>query len=89
MNATRSIWHVVLLVSLSAGLCITIQSPLSAQMLGLSSATIQDINAAFDAGTLTSEDLVELYLARRQAYEQGRPHVCAAVSLNARAPDSA
>ena len=89
MNATRSIWHVVLLVSLSAGLCITIQSPLSAQMLGLSSATIQDINAAFDAGTLTSEDLVELYLARIQAYDQAGPQLNAVLWLNDQALETA
>lgn len=89
MNATRSIWHVVLLVSLSAGLCITVQGPLSAQMLGLSSATIQDINAAFDAGTLTSEDLVELYLARIQAYDQAGPQLNAVLWLNDQALETA
>ena len=45
----------------------------SAQTLTLSSATIEDLNAAFDAGTLTSERLVELYLARIAAYNQQDP----------------
>jgi predicted outer membrane protein len=34
------------------------------QVFELTAASIADINAAFDAGVLTSERLVELYLAR-------------------------
>ena len=54
----------------------------SAQTLTLSSATIEDLNAAFDAGTLTSERLVELYLARIEAYNQQGPALNAILWLN-------
>ena len=54
----------------------------STQTLTLSSATIEDLNAAFDAGTLTSERLVELYLARIEAYNQQGPALNAILWLN-------
>jgi amidase len=55
----------------------------AAQTLTLSSATIEDLNAAFDAGTLTSERLIELYLARIEAYDQRGPALNAVLHLNA------
>jgi len=54
----------------------------SAQTLTLSTATIEDLNTAFDAGTLTSERLVELYLARIEAYDQQGPALNAVLWLN-------
>ena len=54
----------------------------SAQTLTLSAATIEDLNAAFDSGTLTSERLVELYLARIEAYNQRGPALNAILWLN-------
>ncbi|MCH7533913.1 MAG: hypothetical protein IIB36_19425, partial [Gemmatimonadetes bacterium] len=56
--------------------------PASAQTLTLSTATIEDVNAAFDSGTLTSERLVELYLARIEAYNQQGPALNAILWLN-------
>jgi len=53
---------------------------LSAQ--ALSSATIADLNAAFDAGTLTSEQLVGLYLARIEAFDQQGPALNTVLWLN-------
>ena len=55
---------------------------LSGQALDLSNATISDINDAFDEGTLTSERLVELYLARIEAYENKGPRLNALITLN-------
>ncbi len=48
----------------------------------LSTATIADINAAFDAGALTSEKLVSLYLARIEAYDQKGPAINTVITLN-------
>ena len=48
-------------------------------------ATIEDINHAFDAGALTSERLVELYLARIAAYDKQGPNINAVITLNAEA----
>ena len=47
--------------------------PAAAQTLTLSTATIEDLNAAFDSGALSSERLVEMYLARIDAYDQQGP----------------
>ncbi len=54
----------------------------SGQTVGLSDATIADINAAFDAGTLTSESLVERYLARIEAYDKAGPRLHAVLWVN-------
>ena len=55
---------------------------LFAQNLDLSSATISDINKAFDDGTLTSERLVNLYLARIDSYENNDPNLNALITIN-------
>lgn len=47
----------------------------------LETATVDSINAAFDAGTLTSEKLVSLYLARIAAYENNGPNINAFTSI--------
>jgi amidase len=48
----------------------------------LSTATIEDIQAAMNSGTLTSEKLVQLYLARIAAFDQQGPKLNAVISLN-------
>ena len=67
-----------------AGLIVCLGLPVvaSGQTLGLSEATIADINEAFDAGTLTSEMLVERYLARIEAYDQAGPQLNAVLWMN-------
>jgi len=49
---------------------------------GLSGATIEHIQAAFEAGTLTAERLTELYLARIDAYDQRGPALNTVLRLN-------
>src|SRR5881396_3451961 len=44
-----------------------------AKTVDFDSATIADLNAAFKAGTLTSEKLVQLCLARIQTYDREGP----------------
>ena len=60
-----------------------------AQSLSLSEATIADINVAFDAGSLTSEQLVELYLARIEAYDDQGPRLNAILAVNPQALERA
>ena len=48
----------------------------------LSSAIITELNAAFDAGTLNSEKLVQLYLHRIDAYNNNGPTINAVLMLN-------
>ncbi len=66
----------------TAGLVRAAEVPLSA-------ATIADLNAAFAAGTLTSEQLVKLYLARIEAYDQRGPKLNTIITLNAKALEQA
>ncbi len=61
----------------------------SAQGVDLFHATIQDIQAAMDAGTLTSEQLVQMYLDRIAAYDQKGPALNAILWLNPRALEQA
>jgi amidase len=51
----------------------------------LEEVTIAEINRAFDAGALTSQQLTQLYLNRIQAYNNNEPHLNAinAINLNA------
>jgi amidase len=57
--------------------------------LDVTSASIADINAAFDAGALTSERLTQLFLARIDAYDKNGPKLNAVLRLNPRALDEA
>jgi amidase len=52
-------------------------------------ASIQQLQAAMDAGTLTSERLVQLGLARIQAYDEQGPKLNAVLTLNPKALDAA
>jgi Asp-tRNA(Asn)/Glu-tRNA(Gln) amidotransferase A subunit family amidase len=52
------------------------------RVFDLPTATIADINAAFDAGALTAEKLVQLYLARIAAYDKHGPNINAVITLN-------
>ncbi|NIR35809.1 MAG: amidase, partial [Actinobacteria bacterium] len=71
MNRLRTA-HVLCLVSASLpGAAVVAQSPGASQ--ALTSATIQDLNEAFDAGALTAEGLVGMYLARIEAYDRAGP----------------
>lgn len=68
---------------------LLVPAQLTAAELDLTSATIADLNAAFNAGTLSSEKLVSLYLARIAAYEDAGPKLNAIITLNPRALEEA
>jgi len=55
----------------------------------LETAGIQDIQAAVDAGALTYEKLVKLYLARIEAYDQKGPALNTVITLNPKALETA
>jgi Asp-tRNA(Asn)/Glu-tRNA(Gln) amidotransferase A subunit family amidase len=59
------------------------------RVFDLGSASIADINAAIDAGALTSEKLVGLYLQRIEAYDKRGPKINAVITLNPAALDEA
>jgi amidase len=57
--------------------------------ISLDSATVADLNAAFDAGSLTSEQLVQMCLARIHAYDRQGPSLRALITVNPKALDAA
>lgn len=61
----------------------------AARSLALDQATIADLNAAFAAGTLTSEQLVQRFLARIEAYDRKGPSIHAVMALNPKALETA
>src|SRR5688572_30510488 len=60
-------------------------SSAGAATFDLQTATIEDINKAFDAGALTSEKLVQLYLNRIAAYDKKGPNINAVITLQPKA----
>jgi amidase len=65
-------------------------APVSARRaIDLENATIADINAAFNAGTITSEKLTALFLARINAYDRRGPSLRAMISVNPKALETA
>jgi len=80
LSPTR--WLGVLLIALMAATA-------RATTFDLSTATIADIDAAFAAGALTSEKLLDLYLARIAAYDQQGPKLNTIITLNPKAHEIA
>ena len=73
-----------------AGLVLAACAPvLRAQTVDFDAATIQQLSAAMDAGTVTSERLVRLALARIEAYDEKGPRLNAVLTLNAKALEQA
>jgi amidase len=75
-------------VSLAVATLFTFSSAL-AKTIEFDAATIADINAAFDAGTLTSESLTRLCLARIAAFDRKGPSLHAVMALNPHAIEQA
>jgi amidase len=57
-------------------------NPAAARPVAFDQATIAELSAAMAAGTLTAEKLVELCLARIQAFDRAGPKLRAVISLN-------
>ncbi len=70
-------------VAITTGVVLSI-FPLAADAatFNLVEATIADINAVFDAGALTSEQLTQLYLNRINAYDDGGPKINSILTIN-------
>jgi len=78
-----------LLVASFAMLVVTLAPVSARRVIDLESATIADLNAAFKAGTLTSEKLTELFLARIEAYDRRGPSLRALIAVNPKARETA
>ena len=68
---------------------LSLASGAGATTVDLAGATIADIDAAFDKGTLTSEKLVKMYLRRIAAYDKQGPAINAVITLNPKALETA
>ena len=75
--------------ALAAVLCLTSLTPTRATSFDFDVMTIADINRAFDRGALTAERLVQLCLARIDAYDRKGPALHAVIALNPKALDTA
>ncbi len=71
-----------LLVTSVSVACAAMSCATQAAEFNLSTATIADIQAAMEKGALTSEKLVQLYLARIDAYDQKGPKLNSVIVLN-------
>ncbi|MDH4066856.1 MAG: amidase family protein, partial [Acidobacteriota bacterium] len=81
----------LLLRLLALVLAVALAAPplLAARSVRLDEATIADVNAALQAGTLTSEALVRLFLARIDAFDRRGPSLHAVLTLNPKALETA
>jgi amidase len=61
----------------------------SAKEFQLMEATIEDVQAAYKAGELTSRQLVQMYLDRIAAYDKGGPQINSVIALNPKALEDA
>lgn len=71
------------------GVTLFLTAPLRADTVALTDATVAQLQAAMTAGTLTSEKLTQLYLARIDAYEKAGPKLHAIITLNPKALEEA
>lgn len=79
----------LLLLPLLAVLVFSQAPTRAARAVELHQATIADLNAAFKAGTLTSEQLIQRFLARIEAYDRKGPALHAVMALNPKALETA
>jgi amidase len=80
----------VRLIVTGIALSLVALAPLSARRaVDLEAATIAELSAALQAGTLTSVRLTELSLARINAYDRRGPHLNALIALNPGAIETA
>ena len=70
-------------------IAVTLTPARAARTIDFDAMTIADIGRAFDSGALTSETLVQLCLARIQAYDRQGPSLHAVMTLNPKALDTA
>jgi amidase len=70
-------------------LALTMSGLVAQKTIDLDAATIADINAAFAKGTLTSERLTQMFLARIEAYDRKGPALRAVITVNPKALETA
>jgi amidase len=76
-------------VVMAVALALAASNGARAATFELERASVQDIQAAVDAGALTYEKLVQLYLARIAAYDKKGPALNSVITLNGKALETA
>src|SRR4051794_17653600 len=76
-------------LSLFAAVALVVSPCIHAATFNLETAGVKEIQAAVDAGALTYEKLVTLYLARIAAYDQKGPALNTIITINPKALDEA
>jgi len=79
----------LMLAALALALVVSTRPTSAAKTIDFDALTIADINRAFDAGALTSERLVQLCVARIEAYDRQGPSLRAVLALNPKAVETA
>jgi Asp-tRNA(Asn)/Glu-tRNA(Gln) amidotransferase A subunit family amidase len=82
----------LVLVAILLALCtigFAAQQPTSGRTFDLLTASISDVQAAVDAGRLTYERLVQMYLRRIEAFDKQGPKLNAVIVVNPKALDVA
>ena len=82
-------WIIPIAALLWAALLCTTLAQAGTRTINFDAATVAELNAAFNAGTLTSEKLVQSCLARIQAYDHQGPSLNAVLAINPKALDIA
>jgi amidase len=95
MRRQRNFLQFIVLASMKraafliVALLVALRPVFGAKTIDLDAATIADINAAFAAGTLTAEELVQRCLARIRSYDREGPSLHAVLAINPRAIETA
>jgi amidase len=84
LSSTLPFFRTAALSTLLVGV-LALTASAQAKEFDLQTATLADIQDAMDAGALTSEKLVQLYLKRIEAYDKKGPKVNAMISVNPKA----
>ena len=74
---------------LACTLAAALAAPVRAETLDLTSASIEQLDAAMSKGRLTSEQLVKAYLKRIEAYDKTGPGINAVILVNPKALETA
>jgi len=77
------------LLAIPIAIVLSVLTASAARTVDFDALTIADINRAFDAGTLSAEKLVQLCLARIDAYDRKGPALRAVLTLNPKALENA
>src|SRR6202008_74812 len=75
-------WLSAFLISLASSIGVPASLSAAERSFRLEDATIAEIQEAVAAGALSSEKLVELYLARIAAYDRAGPRLNSIISIN-------